>query len=267
MPFDAAASGLAYGVEWTINKPFGDEDAWDRVFINPSNDTILNGFNVQLRGFIRNVTPASTDPTTGAVTPETVTYGLGNITSIDELTLTCSQKEGDLFTEPDRLFVDTTVIAAPAVGILDESYYEWGKVFDQSRVRYIEGLDAETPLIDGADVETESYSLLPTDPYDITVDPKIYPMDIFTAVLPDTRPKVVLYFTATFVGAVELFPYSETITWYQEVWQKEYDWETYIADALGTYTYFVAEEDTSDLRQFPEGYPAVNPNAPGYVEE
>ena len=91
------------------NKPFGDEDAWDRVFINPSNDTILNGFNVQLRGFIRNVTPASTDPTTGAVTPETVTYGLGNI-SIDELTLpVVRKKETCLLNQTDSL-ADTTAL-------------------------------------------------------------------------------------------------------------------------------------------------------------
>ena len=59
---------------------------------------------------------------------------------------------------------------------------------------------------------------------------------------------------------------SETVTWYQEVWQKAYDWGAYIGNALGNYTYFVAGGDTSDLRQFPEGYPAVNPNAPGYEE-
>ena len=266
MPFDAAASGLDYGVEWTINKRFGDEDAWERIFINPNSDTVMDGFNIDLRGFIKNVTPGTTDPVTGTTGPPTITYGYGNITNIDVLTITCTQKAGDLFTEPDRLFVDTTITAAPSVGILDDSYYQWDKVFDQSRVRYIEGLDCETPLIDGADVEQESLTLLPTTPLDLTVDPPIYPMDIFTSVRPDTRPYVILTFTATFSGTIEFLPFSETVTWYQEVWQKAYDWGAYIGNALGNYTYFVAGGDTSDLRQFPEGYPAVNPNAPEYEE-
>ncbi|WNL51132.1 baseplate hub subunit and tail lysozyme [Synechococcus phage S-CREM2] len=270
MPFDPEGSGLSYGVEWIISnrlesgllERFPEEigDAWTRVFINPDSDTIMNGYRVDLRGFVEGITPATTNPATGVTTPETVVYGYGAITRIDSLTITCTQKDGDLFTEPDRLFVDTTVTAAPFVGILDGSYYQWDKVFDRSRVKYIEGLDAETPLIDGADVEVEELGLLPKEPYDISVDPEVYPMDIFTSIRPDTRPKVTLTYTATFVGQVEFFPYSETVTWTQEVWQKAYDWEGYVGDALGNYTYFV-NGDTSDKRAFPEGYPATNPEA------
>ena len=270
MPFNPPLDEGTYGILWrisnqnesglTLRDPLELGDGWEEVFINPDNDTVLNAFYIDLIPYYDRPRTPTTDPETGITTPGTPVRDTATITTIDTLTITCTQRGGDLFTEPDRLYTTPGTISA-RVGILDGSYYKWAKVFDQSRVKYLPGESVESPLIDGADVEVESLSLLPEEPSDLDADPPVYPMDIFTSIRPDDRPFVILTYTATFSGTIDGFPYAETVTWYHTVWQKAYDWGGYVANALGESTYFF-NDYTSDKRPFPEGYPATNPNAP-----
>jgi hypothetical protein len=258
MPFNPNTAGLQYGIQWVINNreetglPLRDPlelgDGWSRVFINPDNDTVLNGFNLILLPYTEETAPATTDPETGIVTPEEISYSAANITSISSLTITCTTAGGDLFTEDDRLFTTPSLAyGACKVGILDGSYYQWDKVFDRSYVEYMPGLSVATPFINGKDVVTEELGLLPQEPSDLEADPPVYPMDTFTKIRPDTRPKVILRYSSTFVGTIDGQPYSETVTWYHVVWQKAYDWGRYVGEALGDKTYFF-NDYTSDLR-------------------
>lgn len=269
MPFNPPLSAGSYGILWRINNqnesglelrdPLELGDGWEEVFINPDNDTILNGFYIDLIPYNDEYVPAITDPNTGIITPENVIRTDATITSINTLTISCTQRAGDLFTEENRLFTTPGFVSA-RVGILDGSYYQWDKVFDQSRVKYLPGESVATPLIKGQDVETEALGLLPDEPLDLDADPPVYPMDIFTSIRPDSRPKVILTYTGSFSGTIDGIPYAETVNWYHTVWQRDYDWGRYVADALGQKTYFF-NEYTSDKRPFPDDFNGTNPYA------
>ena len=240
MPFDIEQAGV--GVLWTINKrktAFRSDaglDAWEDVSIDPDNDDALSGFYITLTGFQAQVGEDGVRSTTHP------------ITNITELSITCSNRNDDMFVPPDTNRFFTSTSDPIRVGIESSSIYDWGKVFDESKVKYIPGLAISSAFVGGADVELGPISgFLPSEPLDPTADPPVYPMDTLTSFRPDTRTRVVLEFSATVRCKVLGQTVNETVTWTQTVSQNPYDWGSEVSDALNNRSYF-ANGFTSDKR-------------------
>lgn len=254
MPFDIVNDG--YGVLWTINRrKEGDDDnfldAWQDVTIDPDNDEPLSNFHITLTGYYRDtdsVAVPNPDPELPDTTEEVTTVNEEPITDITVLSITCTNRDDEMFVPPDtdRLFTQTSIPIR--VGIETTSYYEWGMVFDQSTVKYLPGLSVADAYTKGGDVEVGPVTgMLPNEPLDPEADPPVYPMDTFTSLRPDTRTSVTLIFTATISCKVSNIPITETVTWTQEVFQRAYDWGSEVSDAMNNRTYF-ANGYTSDKR-------------------
>lgn len=245
MPFDIVEDG--YGVLWTINKRKETADAWEDVLIDPDNNDPLSGFDITLTGYHqRNETTPNPNPELPDEN-ETVVDSYP-ITDITVLTITCTNRDDEMFIFPDRDRLFTRTEVPIQVGIETTSYYEWGEIFDQSNVKYIPGLAIPDAYTNGADVEIGPVTgLLPNDPLDPSAEPPVYPMDTFTSFRPDTRTSVTLQFEATISCRVALIPVTETVTWTQTVFQKAYDWGSEVRDALNDRTYF-ANGYTSNKR-------------------
>ena len=244
MPFDAEDAPQGYSVIWTINKRKAAssggpnqggnqyEDAWEDFFITPDNDREVTGFYVQLTGLHKRNESPGTNPETGEDLPEEEVTSTVALTDVD-LTFTCTNRDDDMFTEENRLYKDENG-SSISVGIENNSFYQWDKVFDQSTVKYLPALSASTPFVDGAEAEVGPVTgaSYPDEPYDDDADPPVYPLDTITSLRPDTRPNVTLVFTASFNGKVGPSSYSETVTWTKVVWQDAYNWGAVVDDAL-----------------------------------
>lgn len=245
MPFDIVENG--YGVLWTISKRKGTEDAWEDVLIDPDNNDPLSNFHITLTGYHQydTVTPNPNPELPGET--ETI-VGPAAISDITVLSITCTNRDDEMFIFPDRDRLFTQRNVPIRVGIETTSYYEWGEIFDQSSVKYIPGLAIPDAFTNGADVEVGPVvGLLPNDPLDHAAEPPVYPMDTFTSFRPDTRTSVTLNFEATISCKVAFFPITETVTWTQTVFQNAYDWGSEVRDALADRTYF-ANGYTSNKR-------------------
>ncbi|QIN97063.1 hypothetical protein [Synechococcus phage S-H34] len=223
--------------------------SWSSTNISYASCVPLSGFRIltRYRTVATIITPAVPptgvpgDPNYNPGSPETTTYSVSypGWTLVSQTLTSTSHADvtpGNPFQQDNPYFTATAggygPYASPATaGIVDDSCYDYFKVFDQSASGYIEALSTYTsePIED---------SYIPTAPYDEDATPPLYPIDALTEFVPDTRESVTVTYQLTTVYNTGGSDVSSSVSFSHTVTQSTDDWSAQVQSLVERSYYY-----------------------------
>ena len=220
-------SGLEYVMVPDGTAPLGTYEgsqspySWSSTDISWASCVPINGFRIETR--YRSVSsvapvPPATEPTYNVTYPNwvLVSQALTSTSHADSTPGNPFQQDNPYFTAPAGNY--GTYDFPATSGVVDDSCYDYFKVFDQSESSYLAALS-------GYDSEPIEDTYIPTTPYDEDADPPLYPIDALTKFIPDTRESVTVSYRLTTVYNTGVGDdVTETMDFTHTVTQNTTDW-------------------------------------------
>ena len=273
-------TGLEYVISPDGTAPQGTYEgsqspySWSSTNISWASCVQLSGFRIYTR--YRTVTPVVTPPTgtpgQPGYNPGGTTYNVGypswNLVS-QTLTSTshADATPGNPFQQNNPYFTATAGSYGPysnpaTSGIVNDSCYDYFKVFDQSESGYL-------PALSGYDSEPTEDGYIPTTPYDPDANPPLYPIDALTKFVPDTRESVTVTYQLTTVYNTGGSNVTSSMSLTHTVTQSTDDWSAQVQSLVDrSYYKHNILPSKPDERNPPQPIDGINADgSPYYPEE